>query len=68
MTYTDLHRTTALRNAVSLAIDHGNSISDVKIEHWEKTYNTPGQVARIWEEELTRKSLQARNSYEVEGK
>lgn len=55
--------------AVAAAIAHGNSLAEIRLPKWAETYRTSEEAIRLaWEAELTRKSQQPDNSFDVEGK
>lgn len=55
--------------AVAAAIAHGNSLSDIRLPRWAETYRTSEEAIRqAWEAEMSRKSQQPDNSFDVEGK
>jgi hypothetical protein len=55
--------------AVSAAIAHGNTLSDIRLPAWAATYRTSEEAIRqAWEAELSRRSLAPSNSFDCEGK
>jgi hypothetical protein len=55
--------------AVACAIHHGNTLSDINLCRWADTYaTTPERIKDAWEAELTRRSQEPSNSFDVEGK
>jgi hypothetical protein len=55
--------------AVACAIRHGNTLADISLCRWADTYaTTPERIKDAWEAEMTRRSQEPSNSYEVDGK
>jgi hypothetical protein len=55
--------------AVKAAIQFGNSLSDINLCRWADTYaTTPERIKDAWEAEVTRRSQEPSNSFDVEGK
>jgi hypothetical protein len=55
--------------AVACAIAHGNSLSEINLMRWGQTYQCePEAIRQAWEAEISRRSLEPSNSFEVEGK
>lgn len=60
---------TSLPAAVRAAIDHGNTLIDIKPSYWAQTYRcTTEDVKLAWEAALTELTRKPINTYEVEGK
>lgn len=64
MIRTDLHE--SLKSACRLAIQHGNTIQDIKADKWSETYGNCGteHVRAMFEHELTKLSREPQNAYE----
>jgi hypothetical protein len=59
----------SLPAAVAVAIREGNSLSEISVPRWAATYATTEEsVKSAWEAELSRRSQEPSNSYEVDGK
>lgn len=55
--------------AVSAAIAHGNTLADIRLPAWAATYRTTEEsIRQAWDAELSRRSQQPSNSFDVEGK
>lgn len=58
-----------LPNAVRAAILHENTLADIRLDKWADTYRCGVETIRQeWERQLSIKSQEPSNSYEVEGK
>lgn len=55
--------------AVAAAIAHDNALSDINLCCWAKTYGCePSAIQEAGEAELTRRSQEPSNAFDVEGK
>ena len=61
--------TTTLTKAVRAAIQHGNTLANIRADKWAETYHVDTETVRIaWEAELSRISLLPDNMYDGDGK
>jgi hypothetical protein len=55
--------------AVACAISAGNTLSHIRIDRWAETYRCGVEdIRQAWDAELSRRSQQPSNSFDVEGK
>lgn len=55
--------------AVACAIRFGNTLADINLCRWASTYaTTPERIKEAWEAEMSRRSQEPQNSFDVEGK
>lgn len=59
----------SMPNAVRAAILSGNTLADIMLCKWAETYRCePSAIQQAWEAEMSSRSQEPSNAYDVEGK